>query len=152
MISPHKGQWRGALMFSLICTLNKRLSKQSWGWWFETPSRSPWRRCNVYFELMQKTLLLEVYQFIQCWHECMYVIFFVRIEKEIFALFSLFKSYTRYICAPPFHTCCCDLLCIPVNIYAVFLLQCSGFVWLLFVDRNIIDMHLVWVQLCVFVF
>ena len=31
--SPHKGQWRGALMFSLIC-LNKRLSKQSWGWLF----------------------------------------------------------------------------------------------------------------------
>ena len=28
--------------------LNKRLSKQSWGWWFETPSRSLWRRCNGY--------------------------------------------------------------------------------------------------------
>ena len=27
--------------------LNKRLSKQSWGWWFETPSRSFWRHCNV---------------------------------------------------------------------------------------------------------
>ena len=26
--------------------INKRLSKQSWGWWFETPSRSPWRHCN----------------------------------------------------------------------------------------------------------
>ena len=26
--------------------LNKRLSKQSWGWWFETPSRSFWRHCN----------------------------------------------------------------------------------------------------------
>ena len=40
------GQWRGALMFSLICTLNKRFSKQSWGWWFETPSRPLWRHCN----------------------------------------------------------------------------------------------------------
>ena len=30
--SPHKGQWCGALMFSLIY---KRLSKQSWGWWLE---------------------------------------------------------------------------------------------------------------------
>ena len=40
--SPHKGQWRRALMFSLICALNKRLSKQSWGWWFDTPSRSSW--------------------------------------------------------------------------------------------------------------
>ena len=26
--------------------LNKRLSKQSWGWWFETSSRSLWRHCN----------------------------------------------------------------------------------------------------------
>ena len=26
--------------------LNKRLSKQSWGWWFETPSRQLWRHCN----------------------------------------------------------------------------------------------------------
>ena len=46
---PHKGQWRGALMFSLICTLNKRLSKQSWGGWFGTPSRPLWRHCNVLF-------------------------------------------------------------------------------------------------------
>ena len=27
--------------------LNKRLSKQPWGWWFETPSCSLWRRCNA---------------------------------------------------------------------------------------------------------
>ena len=26
--------------------LNKRLSKQWWGWWFETPSRPLWRQCN----------------------------------------------------------------------------------------------------------
>ena len=26
--------------------LNKRLSKQSWGWWVETPSRSLWHHCN----------------------------------------------------------------------------------------------------------
>ena len=44
--SIHKGQWRGALMFSLICALNKRLSKQSWGWWLETLSRPLWRHCN----------------------------------------------------------------------------------------------------------
>ena len=29
--------------------LNKRLSKQSWGWWFETLSRPSWRHCIVYF-------------------------------------------------------------------------------------------------------
>ena len=26
--------------------LNKRLSKQSWGWWFDTLSRPLWRHCN----------------------------------------------------------------------------------------------------------
>ena len=27
--------------------LNERLSKQPWGWWFETPSWSLWRQCNA---------------------------------------------------------------------------------------------------------
>ena len=27
--------------------LDKRLSKRSWGWWFETPSHPLWRQCNV---------------------------------------------------------------------------------------------------------
>ena len=45
--SPHKGQWREALVFSLICSLNNRLSKESWGWLFETPSRSLCLHCNV---------------------------------------------------------------------------------------------------------
>ena len=35
--SLHKGQWGGVLMF-----------KQSWGWRFETPSRSLSRHCNVH--------------------------------------------------------------------------------------------------------
>ena len=42
--SPHKGQWRGALVFFCDLRLNKRLSKQWWGWWLETPL---WRHCNV---------------------------------------------------------------------------------------------------------
>ena len=39
-------------------TLNKRLSKQSWGWWFETPSRSLWRHCT-------DLSLSECYKFIK---------------------------------------------------------------------------------------
>ena len=46
MNSPHKGQWRGASMFFNL-RLNKRLSKQSWGWWFETLSRSLWCHRNA---------------------------------------------------------------------------------------------------------
>ena len=42
----HKGQWRGALIFSLM------LSKQSWGWWFETPSGSLWRHYNASFLIL----------------------------------------------------------------------------------------------------
>ena len=30
--------------------LNKRLRKQSWGWWFETLSRPLWRHCNEIWE------------------------------------------------------------------------------------------------------
>ena len=44
--SPHKDQWRGALIFSLICAWINVFSKQSWGWWFEMPSRPLWRHCN----------------------------------------------------------------------------------------------------------
>ena len=34
--------------FDVFCDLrlNKRLSKQWWGWWFETPPRPLWRHCN----------------------------------------------------------------------------------------------------------
>ena len=31
--------------------LNKRLSKQSWGWWFETPSLPLWRHSNVMYQM-----------------------------------------------------------------------------------------------------
>ena len=34
-------------VFFDLC-LNTRLSKQSWGWWFETPSHSLWRHCYVF--------------------------------------------------------------------------------------------------------
>ena len=44
--SPHKDQWHGALMFFFYLRPNKRLSKQWWGWWFETPSCPLWCHCN----------------------------------------------------------------------------------------------------------
>ena len=36
--------------------LIKRLSKQSWGWWFETPSRPLWRHSNVRLNLFGVTV------------------------------------------------------------------------------------------------
>ena len=44
--TPHKGQWRGALMFFFYLRMNERLSTHAWGWSFETPSRSFWPHCN----------------------------------------------------------------------------------------------------------
>ena len=38
--------------------LNKRLSKQSWGWWFETLSWSLWCHCNV------NDICSELYQYL----------------------------------------------------------------------------------------
>ena len=32
--------------------LNKRMGKQSWGWWLETPSFPLWRHCNESFMVM----------------------------------------------------------------------------------------------------
>ena len=37
--------------------LNKRLSKHSWGWWFETLSRPLWRHCNGLLQIILKKLL-----------------------------------------------------------------------------------------------
>ena len=42
--SPHKDQWRGALIFSFISAWIK--GWVNWGWWFEKPSCSLWRHCN----------------------------------------------------------------------------------------------------------
>ena len=41
----HKGQWRSFDVFFHLCP-DKWLSKQSWGWWLETPSHPLWRHCN----------------------------------------------------------------------------------------------------------
>ena len=42
---------RGFDVFFDLC-LNKRLSKQLWGWWFEMPSHPLWRHCNLQTELV----------------------------------------------------------------------------------------------------
>ena len=41
----HLAHYDVIVMFFYL-RLNKRLSKQSWRRWFETPSRSSWRHCN----------------------------------------------------------------------------------------------------------
>ena len=56
---PHSDQWRGALIFDL--RLNKRMSKQLWGWKFETPSHPLWHHRNEMCEIsMWNNILLEL--------------------------------------------------------------------------------------------
>ena len=45
--SPHKGQWRETLMFSLICAWKKGWANKLRRWWFKIQRRSLWRHCNV---------------------------------------------------------------------------------------------------------
>ena len=45
--SPHKGQWRSALMYFFISVWIHGWAKQWRSRWFETPSRSLWRHCNA---------------------------------------------------------------------------------------------------------
>ena len=72
--SPHKGQWRGALMFSLICVWISGWVKKTWGWWFETLSWSFWRHCNGKRHLNRQYASLIHWRFGKCeicTYECM---------------------------------------------------------------------------------
>ena len=44
-------------VFFELC-LNKRLGKQSWGWWFKTPSDPLWRHCDVLLVRYKGNLLV----------------------------------------------------------------------------------------------
>ena len=44
--SPHNGPVTRSFGVFFDLPLNERLSKQSWGWWFETASCPSWRHCN----------------------------------------------------------------------------------------------------------
>ena len=54
----HEGQWRGALMFSLICVWIN-----GWGWWFETLPRALWRHCDG---SITPTLVMVYHWWIPC--------------------------------------------------------------------------------------
>ena len=47
--------WSFYVFFDL--RLNKWLSKQPWGWWFDTPPWSLWRQCNVKITPLMWTLM-----------------------------------------------------------------------------------------------
>ena len=49
---------------------NKRLSKRSWGWWFETQSRPLWRHRNAHICLLTNNILFLVMVTMGMWSPC----------------------------------------------------------------------------------
>ena len=60
-------------VFFDLC-LNKRFSKQSWVWWFETPSRLLWRHCNVFVCCMFTTCITKDRPFVGISDRCVILI------------------------------------------------------------------------------
>ena len=56
-----------SFVVSFDLRLNERLSKQPWGWWFDTPSWSLWRQCNdasCFFMFSRDSFWLDYDRFI----------------------------------------------------------------------------------------
>ena len=71
--------------------LNKRLSKQPWGWWFEMPSRSLWRHCNDTHELRDYHWHVEF--FVQTWTViCIFIPF---IHTEMSQMVEIFPRHRK---------------------------------------------------------
>ena len=73
---PHKGQWvtRSFDVFFDL-RLNKRLSKQSRRWWFETPLRPLLRQCNETIGFSHQIIKFErncVLLMLTCWNKYAY--------------------------------------------------------------------------------
>ena len=95
--------------------LNKRLCKQSWGWWFETQSRSLCRQCNaaIFAESYDRW-----YFSISDFDVCLGSVFYISIVSRAYAIWglnprplSLIKSYVSNVPIvvmppppPPTHT------------------------------------------------
>ena len=81
-IPPHKGQWRGAWMCSLIFAwTNGWINNQPWGWWFETPSRPLWRHSNG--------------NALSAWAKCIWTACLLSVRMTVFML--------RYLTLHPIH-------------------------------------------------
>ena len=59
--------------------LNKRLSKQPWGWWFETPPLSLRRQCNVKYTCSRKWPLIKITP----WHMFIYIFVFTFVTVRL---------------------------------------------------------------------
>ena len=80
---------------------NKRLSKQTWGWWFETPSCPLWRHCNdiirMYFHIPNNHanhkvvtyIVISVISNIHDFHQSIILLFIINVCDQLFVLWHL---------------------------------------------------------------
>ena len=65
---------------------DKRLSKQLWGWWFETLSHSLWRHRNELWSFCKKVTYIDEFVL---WGKGRLEIRFSRMDPSIYAFFSM---------------------------------------------------------------
>ena len=90
--------------------LNKWLSKQSWGWWFETPSRPLWRHSNV----SGVTQILPVGKSKCCNEAFLAIICWTNLGLQYCSNEYIYTivSYCTYLLNAWYLNCCCTLLII----------------------------------------
>ena len=77
--------------------LNKRLSKHSWSWWFETPSSPLWRHCNEWPVSIQAFL-----------HDCPWISeWILSISNQSVFTFQMPAQYLSHTTLP--NILCCNL-------------------------------------------
>ena len=89
--------------------LNERLSKQSWGWWFETPSRPLWRHsndvhhntwlgiivcCNLDPGMSSFAFEAALAMLLCSWPDCFT---FTKLGMVVFCPFGVFRVYIRIV-------------------------------------------------------
>ena len=69
--------------------LNKRFSKPSWGWWFETLSHPLWRHCNVIW-------WRGIFLLISCLYSCFIHYPSSAYSFPLISIYSQIAFYTKY--------------------------------------------------------
>ena len=110
-VYPHKGQWRGALMFSLMCAwTNGWANSSNAGGWVETPRRPLWRRCNengcvdVMVTLLLARYVIAVTDMVTMWIYtcgCKGIHFMVVYDTNIQNIIKKFKMTQWFLTTQP---------------------------------------------------
>ena len=69
--------------------LNKRLSIQSWSWWFETPSCPLWRHCNDHDIVVCVAAVGAVGLRLQCLYIYIYIYIYIYDRRHVFQFLSV---------------------------------------------------------------